>query len=195
MNCNEIGSFVTKLKGKSKAKIRKQNQLRSEIRFEAYKNKLLSKIKKYDDEFLLKRCENVDIEEDLSFLRSIGKVLAATENGIGLAANQIGINKRVFAVRINYKINDIYFIINPEVIDYSEETKEGLEACLSYPGISTIVKRYKKVKLKYINEKKDEVIETFEGIESIIIQHEMDHLDKESYCEVGKVWCDSKNIK
>lgn len=98
-------------------------------------------------------------------------------NCVGLAANQIGYNKRVIAALIN---DQFIIMINPIYIVKCGGIKADEETCLSFPGKSSIVRRYKKVRIKYYVECDDElipVVETFTSFEARIIQHEIDHLN------------------
>ena len=68
-------------------------------------------------------------------------------------------------------------IINPEIIEESQEIVELEEGCLSIPGIYKRVKRPEKVKVKYLNENGKEIIEELDGIWARVFQHELDHLN------------------
>ena len=104
--------------------------------------------------------------------------------GVGLAAPQIGKSLRIFVA--DYK-NFQRVVINPEIISIektkphsakaSRGKKEILEGCLSLPYYYGPLKRADKVKVKYLNEKGEEITETFEGFEAQIILHEIDHLN------------------
>ncbi|MGL4947678.1 MAG: peptide deformylase [Cetobacterium sp.] len=96
-------------------------------------------------------------------------------NGVGLAAPQIGIAKRMFVIDIGDGV--VRKIINPELLELSDVVENEDEGCLSVPGIYKAVKRSVTVKIKYINEKGEEVIE--EGTELLgrAFQHEYDHLE------------------
>lgn len=94
--------------------------------------------------------------------------------GIGLAANQIGITKRFFILDIDDVVRKI---INPEILEKSSNSIEMEEGCLSIPGIYKSVRRPEKIKVKYLNEKGEEIIEDMDGLLSRAFQHELDHLD------------------
>jgi peptide deformylase len=103
--------------------------------------------------------------------------------GVGLAAPQIGKNLRVFLA--SYKDFD-RVVINPEIISIEKpktkdkkpkSKKEILEGCLSLPYYYGPLKRAPKITVKYLNEKGEEVTETFEGFNAQIIMHEIDHLE------------------
>ena len=98
--------------------------------------------------------------------------------GIGLAAPQVGLSLRLFVMDIYHEglISETLMLINPEIVN-----KKGVaaieEGCLSLPGKNILVERSEEVKLKYFTEQGEEKIRTFEGIPSICVQHEMDHLN------------------
>ena len=100
--------------------------------------------------------------------------LMRESNGVGLAANQIGLTERYFVGEVDGKIKKI---INPEIIEFSEEIIELEEGCLSIPGIYKRVKRPEKIKVKYLNEKGETVEEEFDGVWARVFQHELDHLN------------------
>ena len=98
--------------------------------------------------------------------------------GIGLAAIQIGVPKRVIVMDIagpDEEKAPRYFV-NPEIVWSSEDTAPYEEGCLSIPDIYDEVERPARVKLKYLNYQGEEVIEDADGLFAVCIQHEMDHL-------------------
>ena len=102
-----------------------------------------------------------------------------TAPGIGLAAVQIGILKRVIVIDVSKKEEkkNPIFLINPEIIFQSKETSIYEEGCLSLPGYFAEIERPAKCKIKYIdyNGKKAEL--EAEGLLSTCVQHEIDHLN------------------
>ncbi len=103
--------------------------------------------------------------------------------GVGLAAPQIGVNLRVFA--INFK-NLKRIIINPEIIEIKDKPQpakasrgknEILEGCLSLPHYYGPLKREDYVKVKYLDENGKEIAEEFKDFNAQIILHEIDHLN------------------
>lgn len=132
-------------------------------------------IKIYGEDVLRKRAlevEKID-EEVLKLLEDMIETMQEAK-GVGLAAPQVGHDRRVFVVDIGDGI--IRKVINP-VLEYSEEVEENEEGCLSIPGIYRGVKRPKFVKITYLNEKGEEVVEEAEGLLSRAFQHEFDHLE------------------
>ena len=99
--------------------------------------------------------------------------------GIGLAAIQIGVPKRVIVMDIagpDEEKAPRYFV-NPEIVWSSEDTAPYEEGCLSIPDIYDEVERPARVKLKYLNYQGEEVVEDADGLFAVCIQHEMDHLE------------------
>ncbi|HEY0436166.1 MAG TPA: peptide deformylase [Phenylobacterium sp.] len=99
--------------------------------------------------------------------------------GIGLAAIQIGVPKRVIVMDLSgaEEPKAPRYFVNPEILWASEETAPYEEGCLSVPEIYDEVERPARVKLRYLNYAGDTVEEDAEGIYAVCIQHEMDHLD------------------
>ena len=93
--------------------------------------------------------------------------------GVGLAANQIGVDERVLTVDVG---EGLLVLINPRIVDSSgEESVE--EGCLSLPGLKVEVRRARKVKVRGLNEEGREIEIEAEGLLARAIQHEIDHLD------------------
>ena len=124
-------------------------------------------------------CEEVQtIKEGEEIGAQLLKELAESENGIGLAANQIGINKRVCVVNVKEPI----VLINPRIVEHSEEQFVFPEGCLSFPGKHVRAARYTSViveadnhrgKLSFSAESED----INDAFECACVQHEIDHLD------------------
>ncbi|HHX94648.1 MAG TPA: peptide deformylase [Clostridia bacterium] len=94
-------------------------------------------------------------------------------NGVGLAAPQIGISKRVVVIDVGEGLLEL---INPEIIEYSDETELDVEGCLSIPGARGEVERYSSVVVKALNREGEEIEIAGEGLLSRCLQHEIDHL-------------------
>src|SRR6056297_1809750 len=142
---------MSKLKGKVKAKARKKNKNNKKVLKENYKKRMLSFLKKYDDDFLSKKCKVVEefdkkIEKDISLMK---KVLGLTKNGAGLAAPQIGIDKRIIVFKTDPDKYDTETMINPEIVSHSLDKKYGVEMCLSYPNIKGYVERFSSIEVRY----------------------------------------------
>lgn len=97
-----------------------------------------------------------------------------TNNGIGLAAPQIGLSKRIIITTVKGKPQ---VIINPEIVDRRLGSCPSKEGCLSFPGLRKTVRRSKMVIVKGFNEKWEPVKYKVRGIDSMCVQHEIDHLN------------------
>lgn len=102
------------------------------------------------------------------------ETLKKEKNGVGLAAPQIGIHKRIILVETS---RGTRVHINPKIISVSESMVESEEGCFSVPNVFGIVKRHKKIKIKSLDREGKKQQCTSSGFESIIFQHEIDHLD------------------
>jgi peptide deformylase len=99
--------------------------------------------------------------------------------GIGLAAIQVGVPKRVIVMDLARPEEDKQprYYVNPEILWASEETLPYEEGCLSVPEIYDEVERPARVKLRYLDYNGNQVEEDAEGLFAVCIQHEMDHLE------------------
>lgn len=95
-------------------------------------------------------------------------------NGIGLAANQVGIPYRIFCMR-GHPQNFVCF--NPKIVMFAEEQIVLEEGCLSFPNLIVKVKRPKHVRVRFSTPNGDTRTETFTGMTARIFQHELDHLN------------------
>jgi peptide deformylase len=96
--------------------------------------------------------------------------------GVGLAAPQIGVGKRVIVVDVSEKRNELIVLINPVVVaEEGEELRE--EGCLSLPGINAEVLRPKRVVVKGLNLKGEEIELSNDGFLARVLLHEIDHLN------------------
>jgi len=96
--------------------------------------------------------------------------------GIGLAANQVNIQKRIIVLDISEEKNAPLALINPEILT-KEGQEESDEGCLSVPGVFEKVKRAEKIRVKALNRDGDSFEMDAEGILAVCIQHEIDHLE------------------
>ena len=99
--------------------------------------------------------------------------------GIGLAAVQIGVPKRIIVMDLSKEegVKEPRYFVNPEILWRSEETVPYEEGCLSVPEIYDQVERPAKVKIRYLDYQGKQIEEEAEGIYAVCIQHEMDHLE------------------
>ena len=100
--------------------------------------------------------------------------LMRQENGIGLAAPQIGISKRVFVMGINGFKRSFF---NPEIVESSQDHRDFDEGCLSFPGEHCIIRRPAWIQVRYQDTQGHWLQERLEDLEARCFQHELDHLD------------------
>jgi peptide deformylase len=102
--------------------------------------------------------------------------------GVGLAATQVDVHKRVIVIDVSEARDDLHVFINPEIAA-AEGEAECEEGCLSVPGVYDRVRRAAKVTVRALDERGEPFEGTFEGPLAVCVQHEMDHL-------IGKVFVD-----
>ena len=131
-------------------------------------------------------CKSVEEGEKIGV--QLLKELTEAKNGIGLAANQIGINKRVCVINVKEPV----VLINPKIVEKSEEMFGFMEGCLSFPGEGVQTRRHKWVKVKADNHESTLFFNVWNennedgynkgerlnyALETACVQHEIDHLD------------------
>ena len=110
--------------------------------------------------------------------RMLATVQDPQNTGVGIAAPQGGILRRMIAVQRFDKPGEPFeFYLNPEIVESSAETAPGREGCLSIPGLAGRVVRAQRIVLRYRDERFAEKTETIDGFTAVIFQHETDHLD------------------
>jgi peptide deformylase len=144
---------------------------------EARRRFALAQIRQYPDAALKMQARPVEqFDEQLVKLVDRMKQLMVDANGIGLAATQVGVLQRLF-VFVPGEDEDPAAVVNPELVDASEETGVAEEGCLSIQGITVPVERALRVTLVGKDERGDDVRYELEGYEARCAQHEADHLD------------------
>lgn len=131
----------------------------------------------YPDENLAKVCEPVETVDDAlrTFIDDMFETMYDHE-GIGLAAPQVNVLKRVITIDIEGDKTNQIVLINPEILASSGET--GIEeGCLSIPGCRALVPRKEKLTVKALNRDGEEFTLDADGLLAICIQHEIDHLN------------------
>ncbi len=132
------------------------------------------------DPILRKKSESLEkVDDDVRKLSHDLLETMYNAPGIGLAAVQVGILKRIIVIDISKdeKKKDPLFLINPEIISRSKETSIYEEGCLSLPGQFAEIERPAKCHLKYVNYDGKEKELKAEGLLATCIQHEIDHLN------------------
>ena len=110
--------------------------------------------------------------------RMLATVQDPENPGVGIAAPQVGILRRLVAVQRFDKDGEPFeFYVNPQINEYGEPKEYGGEGCLSVPDQSGDVLRSQRITIKYRDENFCEQTEVIEGFTAVIFQHEIDHLD------------------
>ena len=140
----------------------------------------IRRICKYGEKVLEKKTKKVNFEELKKSLPALLTDMYDTMDavgGIGLAANQIGLDLRLAAIKIKREDEEplSIVIINPEIVERSGSLYEE-EGCLSFPGLFARLRRAAKVKVRAINEKGLPIEINAEGLFAKALQHELDHL-------------------
>ena len=127
------------------------------------------------------------IDQDYLGLKDLIKNMYDTmvnAEGVGLAAPQVGIPIRLIVIDLaplkedNPELGDFKVtMINPELLEESENEVEYDEGCLSIPGINETVSRPEAIKISYLDENFNEHMEVYDGYKARVVQHEYDHLE------------------
>jgi peptide deformylase len=97
------------------------------------------------------------------------------DGGVGLSANQVGINAACFVLG-NGKGDFEKIFINPKIIGVGPEQESIREGCLSFPGLYLMVKRPTSCAIQYFDEEGEEIAEEYSGVSARVILHEFDHM-------------------
>jgi len=140
-------------------------------------------ITKVPNKILAKKLERItagDIKNGLykDLILDMKKAMVEN-NGVGLAANQVGKDLSIFVIDEKLakenNVPDVY--INPEITEYSKEEDELEEGCLSIPGYWALIKRSKKIKIKAVDGNGYKIKFKAKGFLARVLQHETDHLN------------------
>ena len=146
-----------------------------ELEREARRLLALSRIRQYGDTVLRMKAREVDsFDGDLERLVERMTALMHEANGVGLAATQVGVLRRLF-VFVDGEEDRV--IVNPVITDSSKETDVDEEGCLSLRGVLVPVERAKRVTIEGVDPKGEPVKFELEVPASRVVQHELDHLD------------------
>lgn len=143
----------------------------------------IRKIREVGDEVLTKKCKTVDkmtLRTQILIHDMFDTMYDAM--GVGLAAPQVGILKRIVTIDVG---DDPIVLINPEILE-TDGTQTGEEGCLSLPGKYGVVTRPNHVKVKALNEDMEEVILEGEGLLARAFCHEIEHLDGLMYMRLAE---------
>jgi peptide deformylase len=144
---------------------------------EAKRRLALAQIRQYPDPVL--RLEAQEVQEfDTDLIQLVERMLRLMRDarGVGLAANQVGVLRRVFVIQADEE-EEPRALVNPVVVERSEESDEDDEGCLSLQGVVVPVERALHVRLEARDPEDNPVSLELEGLPARVAQHELDHLD------------------
>lgn len=135
------------------------------------------KLIKYPNDFLEKEVKDVDLEnpgfDPVELKKEMVNFMLAND-GIGLSANQVGIDAKVFVM--GDSLENSTMCINPTVLQYTSDTVQDIEGCLSFPNVFVKVNRPKEILAQYWDENLKECVVKIEGYSAKCYLHELDHL-------------------
>jgi peptide deformylase len=144
---------------------------------EAKRRLALAQIRQYPDPVLRLQAQEVEeFDSDLTQLVERMLRLMRDARGVGLAANQVGVLRRVFVIQADEE-EEPRVLVNPVVVERSEESDEDDEGCLSLQGVVVPVERALHVRLEARDAEGKPVSLELEGLPARVAQHELDHLD------------------
>ena len=144
-------------------------------------------IKLKDNPILRRKCSPVKVI-DRKVRRLLDDMLETMYKapGVGLAAPQVGINKRLVVIDVGEEGHGPWKLINPRIVEMSDEEENGSEGCLSCPGLVGDVWRATKVKVQAYDCDGNKIYIDAEGFEARCFQHELDHLDGRLYIDIAE---------
>ena len=131
---------------------------------------MIYELKKYGDPILREKSTEVEVidEKIQEILDNMVETMYETK-GVGLAAPQVGFNKRMFVADWSGEGEALRKVINPVITPLTEEIIDWEEGCLSVPGIYKKVERPKKVRIEYLNEKKKKLLKSLKDYPAIVL--------------------------
>ena len=149
---------------------------------EARRRLALAQIRQYPDPVLRMRAREVERFDD-DLVRLVGRMKALMEDaaGVGLAATQVGVLRRLFVFQRTAGEEEAepetVAVVNPAIVDRGEETEVDDEGCLSLQGVLVPVERATRLTLEGADEQGNPVRYELEALPARVVQHEVDHLD------------------
>ncbi len=134
------------------------------------------KIRKFNDPILREKAQLVEkVDKGIKELASQMTKIMLENEGIGLAAPQVGISKKLIVVAANPEKGEVFALINPRVIRKSKQKIKGEEGCLSFPDIFLEIKRSREIEMEGMNLNGENVGFTAKDLLARVLQHETDH--------------------
>ena len=136
-------------------------------------------------------------KEAFEIIKTLIDAFMERDDAVGLAAPQIGINKRVIVFRTKgfdegqekiKNINDIEVLVNPRINQERGEKVTAVEGCLSCPDVQVEVSRFPEIKVRALDAKGEKINKRYLDFVARIIQHEIDHLDGKLIVDYGDVY-------
>jgi peptide deformylase len=136
------------------------------------------RIEMLGSEALRRRAEEIgELDDELRRLvRDMFETMYDAE-GVGLAAPQVGLSRRVIVVDVREEGTHPFALVNPRIVESSRDSDKAEEGCLSIPGVSSVVERPARVTVEGLDENGAPVRMEAEGLLARCLQHEIDHLD------------------
>jgi peptide deformylase len=155
----------------------RDEELREEAEADARRRLALAQIRQYGDPALRLRAHEVaEIDDDVRRLADRMVGLMHDARGVGLAATQVGVLRRLFVFQPDPE-EDAKAVVNPVIAERADETESDTEGCLSLQGVNVPVDRSTRVVLEGKDPNGDDVRFELEGYAARVAQHELDHLD------------------
>ena len=151
----------------------------------------IREIRKFDDEVLRKKCKVVEQVDDhvRQLLDDLAETMYNEPDGGGLAANQVGILRRLVTIDVG---GGLFKLVNPEIVEAWGE-QEVIEGCLSFPGVIGKVVRPQRVVVKALNEYGEPItIESDEELLTKCLCHEIDHLNGQVFVDKATAFYKNK---
>jgi peptide deformylase len=143
---------------------------------EARRQRALAQIRQYPDPVLRMQAKPVeDFDDDLRRLVERMSTLMIEARGVGLAATQVGILRRLFV--FSPEDDEVAVVVNPVIVHRSDEAEVDDEGCLSLQGVLAPVERAVSVRIEGKDDRGGDVAFDLEGFAARAVQHELDHLD------------------
>ena len=132
----------------------------------------------YPEPLLRKPCELVASFDDELVKVATGMLARMhASNGVGLAAPQVGLRRRLLVMNPSGEEGDDHVLVNPEILERAGDETMYEEGCLSFPGVYAEIRRSDRCKVRFFSIDGVEQEEEFSGFPSRVVQHEFDHLE------------------
>lgn len=132
----------------------------------------------YGDEILKKPARKVEnIDQDIIDLIDVMFNVMYKEKGVGLAANQIAVPKKILTIDVEHSGGPVIALLNPEIVKKCDELVPYEEGCLSFPGINAEIMRPSQITVKAVTPEGNEIKLDADGMFARVLQHEIDHLN------------------